>query len=173
MRRRGLTRAWVYRLLRRTFCSSDLTAISWHSRGIEKPARQRVCGAKCFFPIISLWWERGVAAVVGALNSASGEGGGRARRPLSAGGVVWSAGWISLCCRAKGACHDCRNYAVRFRPAGAGASAERYGNGQADAYWSSVLTGPPCGGACRWPVGRGPAGSGCGRRGAERARNEP
>ena len=98
-----------------------------------------------FFPLSSLWWERDVAAVVGALNSVPGEGGGYARRPHSAGGLVWSAGWISFCCRAKGACHDCRNDAVRFRPAGAGAAAERFGDGQADVCWASALTGPPCG----------------------------
>ena len=50
---------------------------------------------------------------------------------------------ISFCCRAKGACHDCRNDAVRFRPAGAGAAAERFGDGQADVCWASALTGRP------------------------------
>ena len=44
--------------------------------------------------------------------------------------MVWSAGLISFCIRTKGARHECRNDAAGIRPAGAGAAAERNGDGR-------------------------------------------
>lgn len=84
-------------------------------------------------------------------------------------GLVWSAGLFSFCIRTKGAVQECCNDAAGIRPAGAGAAAERYGDGRSDRRCLVV-----CVDSAAQAEGEGEA---QGRRmvgwGAERARNEP